>query len=896
MRQPVEGRMRGYSGRLDAAPGKPAAQWALRVSSGGFHVNGGDPARPATEGYNAVLRRILGTLAEAVDREDGVDDGVPVDRPDGERLVDLRPQAGWGSWRELEETLFPSDPRKFDVLREYLLLHAWVDRKVIRPNAVAGMLYTGPRTWGEIRLAHESHPGDSVPDFERLPVSPGGRIVGRAPVDLPWARTRRPAMIALLSDLRGIFLDEKMSTDPDAPYPDQIGWLTESRLVNLWNPDDACHHVAEAFLTSTTNIQTWDAFNAFCDGIPLEGNADLVQARRDIVKANFNPNSDLNKFGPDASLARLVDKSDLLQYSTEFSLLPLGYGHVSVEGRALDAQGRLLASAVLGADLEGDLALRLTTQREFVAGDLGALDLAGDEGAARSYGNAPYITGSQGNLKAFGHKLFGGSGMSLQSLPEPHTAPPASYDGQVRLSTLETGDDQDGPQMMFLARWDNGFDAEYTGDNGNRRLATPYDDQQPLPGSSLWQERPNTLHTDGVYSERGRQPAYYCMGNMAGQRGTFSFWLKPNFDPVRQDNGPNHRQHLLLDFTRLSGAGGDFAAAAFGITHTRDLMTDSPLGFGFVFERGYGNDWGDPQMSTWIEQVGQTPERRDPPHQWNLVTMRWDVLETDAVDVTELLIDHGQGALDREDDYRYLGTATNDGIDFRMPDGTTQTTDTASLPPATFHLGVRGNASTVPMGATAPPDATFDEFAIYDFGPAASAIPATAALIGNRFRDGRFYKESGYSDLLGGAENTAGRWFSAPIDLGAVRLKRLAWTPILPRGLKAPLPPGGQAGRDGEPGPDGRIVLEMADGTGQDYLKDSGGTPVARLRARADGEWLDRRISSPFRFHAVFQPNLEPDTLNSTPVLDPLALDDITVTYERPGGARILGWEWVSSP
>ena len=47
--------------------------------------------------------------------------------------------------------------------------------------------------------------------------------------------------------------------------------------------------------------------------------------------------------------------------------------------------------------------------------------------------------------------------------------------------------------------------------------------------------------------------------------------------------------------------------------------------------------------------------------------------------------------------------------------------------------------------------------------------------------------------------------------------------------------------------------------------------------SRAPGPRDPRRISGAFRFHAVFQPNLS--NPSNTPILDPLALDDITIVY-----------------
>jgi hypothetical protein len=56
---------------------------------------------------------------------------------------------------------------------------------------------------------------------------------------------------------------------------------------------------------------------------------------------------------------------------------------------------------------------------------------------------------------------------------------------------------------------------------------------------------------------------------------------------------------------------------------------------------------------------------------------------------------------------------------------------------------------------------------------------------------------------------------------------------------------------------------------------------------------VDRTPAGPFRLHAIFRPNLEDK--DNTPILDPLALDDVTILYDPPGGTRILTWMETSS-
>jgi hypothetical protein len=169
-----------------------------------------------------------------------------------------------------------------------------------------------------------------------------------------------------------------------------------------------------------------------------------------------------------------------------------------------------------------------------------------------------------------------------------------------------------------------------------------------------------------------------------------------------------------------------------------------------------------------------------------------------------------------------------------------------------------------------------------------------------RFQRGRYYRESDFTTMAQALTSNcpAAQYFSPTLNLGTVRLKTLSWTPVVPRGLKSPLPPGGRAGIDGDGyGADGRIALAFIDTGALTYLKDVKGQPI-----NADGAGLlddsgrftnpgwsavNRNVQAAFRLHAIFRPNVDPV---NTPILDPLALDDVTVAYEPLGGPRIVTW------
>ncbi len=878
----VEGRRRGYSGLLAGDLGAEGNTYALKISSGGIYVNGGDVEAFFTSGYNVLLTQILQNLAEAIDREDGVNDGQPVDLLDGMQLMTSRPEGrAWASFEEIRDLALGGSQAKLEALRPYLTLNAWVDRKVIVPNAGGIADGTPFQNWGAIKTAHGGPPG-----FEAF---------GRAPVDLAWARHHRPVLIALLAGLKGLYLDE--TTALSWSGGDRVGTLRKAEIQNAWAATDDCHLAADALFACTSDLATWGDWDAFCDGLPFTGTSDQIQAKRDILKANFNPNSDLNKTNPDRTLARLVDKSDLLVdgYSTEWNLSPRGGGRVVSLGRVLSASGHLLAQRQVTADLEPDRMVRLTTQKEFVAGNLGDPSIAGDESGFRAYGDPAFISLASGADPAFGHRFLPPRGIALQTGPEPHTvATPADWDGQLRLATLEA--DAPAAGMTFLAAWDNSLDADF-----GASLACVPDVQQAPATRSVWDPAaPGTLLPDGIYSEEGRQPGYASLGNMAPSRGSLSFWVKPNYRVCEEWEGianrtENERRRSYLNNTRVALGG----TAAFWVGNVNndpgDMSRENPMDTAAWYPNGYGMIWerafdAPPPASEGgsYEQNISTAWREPQSHRWVLLTSFWDmeIGVPDGQSGLGLWVNAGTSALDAAAPATLYSTgapAPVPPLDLTAPD---------LDGPAHFYLGRHlGSYSMLRdsmVQCYGAPDATFDELAIYDFNPdPALAAQSTQVLAQNRYKTGRYYKESTFAGLAAPG-NTAAEYFSAPIALGPVWISRLAWTQVVPRALKAPLPAGGTAGMDGDPGKDGRILLELANAAGNGYLTDDQGRAVNAGFTRAGGEALGRLVSSPFRLHAVFQPFLEDI---DTPILEPLALDDVTVVYRPRISPRVLGWD-----
>lgn len=162
-------------------------------------------------------------------------------------------------------------------------------------------------------------------------------------------------------------------------------------------------------------FREWRQFNAFCDNLVVVGvllddrpihfdydpascgttgysskmlSSDVQRrhasrAMADVLKANFNPNLHLNETNPDANLFTIVDKTDLVVNSTEFTFLPTGFLEVESLGRVLrpvdpdrkdvlqaGTDCRVMAQSKLVATVKIYDLIRETTQQQFYGGEL----------------------------------------------------------------------------------------------------------------------------------------------------------------------------------------------------------------------------------------------------------------------------------------------------------------------------------------------------------------------------------------------------------------------------------------------------------------------------------------------------------------------------------------------
>lgn len=165
-----------------------------------------------------------------------------------------------------------------------------------------------------------------------------------------------------------------------------------------------------------------------CSGYQAYGSL----AMADAIKANFNPNLHLNEANPDQVLFKHVDKTDLIQPSTEFTFRPTGTFEVESVGRVLAPVGDIDALTAPDNILKSEKKVvsivsmfkpkRFTTQRQFYG------DSAGFEGTAGA--NFHTISNTSDGCTALNKTLVIG--------PEVDNGPaPAEngYEGYIALST-----------------------------------------------------------------------------------------------------------------------------------------------------------------------------------------------------------------------------------------------------------------------------------------------------------------------------------------------------------------------------------------------------------------------------------------------------------------------------
>ncbi|MEW6027405.1 MAG: hypothetical protein AB1599_08955 [Planctomycetota bacterium] len=404
----------------------------------------------------------------------------------------------------------------YEKIKPYVTLYGQADTSVIKPPS--RRLNEGAEIFSWKQLIP-----DDLALEERNPIN-----INTAP---------KPVLMAALANLEGLYLQQgpgdeaKLDNIKDVfsntlekphgrigPPGLSIGKL---KSVNLRMPENTniIEAIAERIIEERTvsPFLEWQAFNKFCDVLIQEEffgdisspeGYELAQARADLIKANANPNTLLNKFNPDRVVNRLLDKSDLVTYTTEFCFIPRGYFEV-------ESQGMVLRPALGGEMIpEADYLTR---------------------GVARVYEIHSQTTQadfSKGRIS----RQAKGNGETLQTYPQPdidNLTNGCYEDGQIALAGVENRY-QDNRTTLALH-----FNKTLKAGHSKGKAQPLEVEGNNLTDGSLFNG--GVLYPDGVYSDSGACPTYPSEDNfvdgvaneqLTGKkhfRGAVSFWLKPNY-------------------------------------------------------------------------------------------------------------------------------------------------------------------------------------------------------------------------------------------------------------------------------------------------------------------------------------------------------------------------------
>lgn len=849
----VDGRKRGYSGLLGQA------SYAIRVEdeSAKIHVNGGfldtqdrdadgildhqdldvrtSPADPKDTGlgWNAQLVKALNTL--------GAQPEVMVPNL-GTLIMRGRPPGGYRTIQQIQKVR--PDVLTGKDLSPYLAVSVWSDPGVVHPNGYAAQV-------GQISLSDVKR--------ARLPLRLEER--GRAPVNLNAAT--RPVLIALLQGLAA-----KSWASPAFPEAYTISPPLAAAIADR--------------MIAMRPFADWEAFGAFCDGL-VPGTITGMHAASvgggnlcavDLLKANFDPNTGLNKQLPDQILWRWIDKSDLTHWSTEGSLGPTGAFRLSVVGRVAGLNGALAAQAFVSGGFDVFSLTRQTSQADFVGGRPylpGYLSLATD----------PLLptTGTSAGAAWWGGPPPG-TGLGAITYPCGPCALPggaADFDGAVGLATTELPKtDPLNGTLRFLHHLDQGWDAQ-VGTPGSRLPGpgVPPSDLhlQSDPAMGVWPAasgEPGAFLPDGVHIQTLRCPAFDAPGNLprdildASRYGAISYWVKPSpifyqppqgYEPIFpgrvefscvKDTVTNGTQVVMIGAGDMSGDRWTIVGE-----NSADIVDDGDI----LHAR---ENWAcfQRQMANKTLQPGM---------RWLLVSAHVDLNEASPEDMEVAVRGVGPGALVPDD---YLG----------------------SMDPTLLQdlavAGVRFVLGNVNQGAITDGNASnqvMDEFALCDFGSvAAFALPHAQVWASLRYAAGRYYKSND-------AEFRS--TVIQPADGAPVRLKHVRWTARLPRESRQ------EIFTDFTPSTSPAGQPRLLDATLLDARLEVGLDDVAHaplIPKIGQGQALDRVLPAfSYRVRFLPTPGWTPVERDNQPVLETPFLDDITFAWQAFSGP--IPWAWDAS-
>ncbi|MFC1587150.1 PilX N-terminal domain-containing pilus assembly protein [Planctomycetota bacterium] len=325
-------------------------------------------------------------------------------------------------------------------------------------------------------------------------------------------------------------------------------------------------------------FETWQEFIGFIhDKIddPLQPGADPMAGfskyMADLVIANFNPNSQLNDYNPDAHIFRYVDKSQLVRYSTEFCFEPTGYFNIHSLGLITKPDASVAASYKIDCVTRLFQMYRQTTQAQFMRGYTGPDDLGRFFDGSQSFTTAGVEPGIAGyTLQSYPEPIVDDQSVPYtEAVEDRNYLDDSHFDGYLMPAVWRGLKCQQGTDTYII-----NFERTFKPDTDPHAMppepqALPWG-QPPDPpygflfnyyedqtgGSDLYKSNlptlnrlthsrdngavPGILYPDGAFSEHLRCPGFDATDigedtNTLGMIGSVNFWIKPNFDVGRSN-------------------------------------------------------------------------------------------------------------------------------------------------------------------------------------------------------------------------------------------------------------------------------------------------------------------------------------------------------------------------
>ncbi len=328
----------------------------------------------------------------------------------------------------------------FERLRDYVSVEAWVD-----PTTVTATGAVGP---------------ENMPTVQTTP---------RAPVNLNTAP--RAVLHAVLAGIQSSVANIDFALA--GRIADEIITFRQYRTGNPLDLDQG------PFLN-------WHQYYDWVERLTQPPYNLLTPEQAAVLKVHSNPNYTVNHLNPEAHVHHVVDKTNFLSPTTEFTFRSMGYYEITSLGRILDARGASIAEAQVRTVVRLYEQFIHTTQKDFA------------ESRKSDYPDNTTLLAN-----------------SLSDLAVDQACP---YSGHVQLFT-QSMKVQSPATLMFRQDFNQGYNA-YAGDGTNLLRSTEKDSgMTPQLGSDL-------IH-DGVYTgNRYWEHLAYSSAALPADMGTLEMWVK----------------------------------------------------------------------------------------------------------------------------------------------------------------------------------------------------------------------------------------------------------------------------------------------------------------------------------------------------------------------------------